>query len=449
MDLPLIAGTLYTFQIIATNAAGTAVIGSTTGTPFTTPGAPTLGTVAGSTNTATISLTKATPNNGDSITGYQYALTASTDTTAPASSAFTSTGVTWSSSPNPLTVIVTDSTTLVNGTTYNIWLRAVNTAGAGSISSYKSVTPTAINTGYVTLLAGNVKSSGITDGGKGTNVKFNAPRGIAVNETTGVVYVADRLNNVIRQIGTDGTVTLFAGKFNTSGTADGKGTIANFNQPYAVSVNNTTGVVYVADGLNNMIRTISPDGTVATLAGKPSGGSGNGKGTNAGFNTPSGIAVNNTTGVVYVADQGNNSIRTIGIDGTVSTLRTGITSAFGVAVKESDTTLYTVADKFIYTLNSSGSTIATNSLTDNTKSWGVSVNQKTGVVYVANYQGNKILAITNGVISTYAGKTTSGAESNVYGTNASFDSPLGIVVNRNTAAIYVSDSNNQVIRLIQ
>jgi DNA-binding beta-propeller fold protein YncE len=72
----------------------------------------------------------------------------------------------------------------------------------------------------------------------------------------------------------------------------------------------SSGNVYVADYAGGSIRRISPGGVVTTLAG-PAGGSGSaagGTGSVVQFNNPAGVAVN-SSGNVYVAEEGNDSIR--------------------------------------------------------------------------------------------------------------------------------------------
>ena len=98
-----------------------------------------------------------------------------------------------------------------------------------------------------------------------------------------MVYVADAYNHVIRQINTAGAVTTFAGKMSTSGSADGSSTAARFYYPVGVAVG-SGGTLYVADYVNCLIRKITSAGPVSTLAGTAgSSGSTNGTGAAARF----------------------------------------------------------------------------------------------------------------------------------------------------------------------
>ena len=98
------------------------------------------------------------------------------------------------------------------------------------------------------------------------------------------MYVADGGhssgdNNLLRKITSAGVVTTLAGS-GSSGSANGTGTAASFNNPNGVAVDGS-GNVYVADMWNHLIRKITPGGVVTTLAGSGSSGSANGTGTAA------------------------------------------------------------------------------------------------------------------------------------------------------------------------
>lgn len=173
------------------------------------------------------------------------------------------------------------------------------------------------STGAVTTLAGSPGISGSSDG-TGSAARFNVPYGVAV-DSGGVVYVADTFNQTIRKIGLDGKVSTLAGSAGITGSSNGTGSSARFNSPSSVAVD-ASGNVYVADSGNSTIRKITAAGAVSTLAGDPNlPGSENGIGSAALFSDPYGIAVS-AAGVVYVADSGNHTIRVITSTGTVTTL---------------------------------------------------------------------------------------------------------------------------------
>jgi len=177
--------------------------------------------------------------------------------------------------------------------------------------------------GTISTLAGS-GDSGAADS-TGTAATFNNPTGVAL-DAAGNVYVADLLNNLIRKVTPAGLVSTLAGSGNI-GSADGTGTAASFYFPNSVAVD-ASGNVYVTDAINNLIRKITPDGTVSTLAGSGSPGSANGTGTAASFNDPAGIAVD-ASGNLYVADANNNLIRKISPAGVVTTLA-GNTSTLAI-----------------------------------------------------------------------------------------------------------------------
>ncbi len=159
--------------------------------------------------------------------------------------------------------------------------------------------------GVATTLAGG--SEGFTDG-TGTDARFRNPSGLAV-DATGNLYVADTQNCVIRKVTADGVVTTLAGS-GIAGFADGTGATAKFEYPSAVAIG-IDGNIYVAESNGSIIRRVTPAGEVTTVAGLAGmQGDDDGVGPLARFSIPSGVAVA-ANGDLYVSDRNNNKIRKI------------------------------------------------------------------------------------------------------------------------------------------
>lgn len=180
--------------------------------------------------------------------------------------------------------------------------------------------------GVVSTLAGGAGATGSTDGA-GTSARFNHPTGVAVDRN-GTVYVSDSSNNLIRKITAAGTVSTFAGLVGVSGSADGSGFDARFNQPAGLAIDGA-GNLYVADAGNSAIRKITTSGAVSTFAGLPTiSGLLDGTGPEAWFNQPSGLVVDGS-GNLWVSDTGNATLRKVTSGGAVSTLTLSSTTSGG------------------------------------------------------------------------------------------------------------------------
>lgn len=267
--------------------------------------------------------------------------------------------------------------------------------------------------GNVSTLAGD-GSSGYLDGA-GTDAKFNITASVAV-DSVGNVYVADSGNHRIRLINVStGSVVSYAGN-GSSGSADGAGTNAQFNNPYGIFVD-TSGIVYVGDRGNHLIRKItSSTGEVSTLAGVGSVGFLDGSGVLAKFSSPSGIAVD-SSGYIYVADSNNHCIRNISSTGVVSTLA-------GSGSQGSD--------------DGTGASARFNNPSD------IALDGS-GNVYVSDTSNHKIrkINIATGIVSTLAGAGGSGFLDGS-GFTSLFNNPKGIFFYN--GAVYVCDSFSHRIR---
>jgi sugar lactone lactonase YvrE len=164
--------------------------------------------------------------------------------------------------------------------------------------------------GKVTTLAGSAESGDVD--GQGAIARFNFPFGIALDKD-GNLYVADDFNYKIRKITPDGIVSTLAGS--TGGYKDGAGTNAQFGGVTDVALDGE-GNVYVTDG--NRIRKVTSAGQVSTVAGSTPGYL-DGTTANARFNGLSGIVID-AAGNLYVCDPENYVVRRITPDGTVATV---------------------------------------------------------------------------------------------------------------------------------
>ncbi len=183
--------------------------------------------------------------------------------------------------------------------------------------------------GDVHTLAGTAGKAGEIDG-QGAAARFTAPSGIAV-DNAGNVYVAEFASDTIRKISPEGSVTLLAGSPGNPGWKDAKGDNAHFRNPWSVAVDKS-GNAYVADKDNFVVREITPDGRVTTIAGK-SGVPGfvDGKRDAARFNDPHGIAVDDF-GNLYVTDTGSQAVRKISTSGDVTTIARGLSNPESIAL---------------------------------------------------------------------------------------------------------------------
>lgn len=124
---------------------------------------------------------------------------------------------------------------------------------------------------------------------------------------------------IIRKISPDGRVQTIAGDFDKRGYQDGAGLSALFSAPSGLAVDRS-GNLYIADTYNHVIRKLDRAGFVTTFAGTPMvAGSIDGDRKQARFNNPCHL-VFDSEGNLYVADNGNYLIRKISRDGRVSTV---------------------------------------------------------------------------------------------------------------------------------
>jgi streptogramin lyase len=217
---------------------------------------------------------------------------------------------------------VANLASLKPNTVYYVRAYARNEYGTGYGATVKFTTSSTLSsvTGIVTTFAGN-GNPGFADG-IGAGAQFSNPGGMAI-DAQGNIYISDTFNNRIRKMAPDGTVTTIAGN-GASGYIDGAAADAEFYAPAGLTLDGQ-GNIFVADYGNNVIRKVAPDGTVSTYAGNGFAAFVDGAAYKvAAFNGPAGVALD-SKGNLFVADQNNNMIRKITPTGGVS-LVAGITT---------------------------------------------------------------------------------------------------------------------------
>lgn len=233
-----------------------------------------------------------------------------------------------------------------------------------------------------------------------------APSGIAPG-TDGTVLVTDTYHKVIWSV-KDKASTVYAGKMGIEdlygepigGYRDGGLTECFFKEPWDIEP--FLDGYAISDAENHVVRLIHGDKT-QTACGCAKAGFTDGKGVQASFSRPTGLAADGN-GTLYIADTDNNAIRTIDSEGTVGTYVRNILEPTGLCFAG-------------------------------------------GSLYVAESGANRILKITDGVVSVAAGNGEEGKADGAAG-QAQFSYPQGVTVSED-GIIYVSDTGNNAVRKIQ
>ena len=168
------------------------------------------------------------------------------------------------------------------------------------------------STGIITTVAGTGEHGYFGDGGPATEAMLASP--IAVFATAdGDLYIADHRNSRIRKVdAATGTITTVAGTGEQGFHGDGgPATHAAISLPRDVALD-TDGSLYIADGANNRIRKIDPDGTITTVVGtgRADYSGDGGPAHKANLSMPYSIALDRD-GNLYVVDTGNRRVRKI------------------------------------------------------------------------------------------------------------------------------------------
>jgi sugar lactone lactonase YvrE len=318
----------------------------------------------------------------------------------------------------------------------------------------------------VTNFAGS-GTAGETDA-TGTSATFKQPTGATV-DAAGNVYVADNGNHKIRKITPQGVVTTLAGDgyefFYVGRLKNANGTAASFNYPTDLAVDPAAQFLYVADKLNDVIRRVSLTSPypVTTFAGSGTGGMlDSATASTARFSDPEGIAVDPTGTYLYVADRKNHRIRQITIATAAVTTLAGSGSAgtadhanplsatfdepTGIAVDAAGHVYVTdfggnKVRKIAVTAGVAGAVTSLGGSATFSGPYGVDVDGA-GNVYVTEQTGHLIRMISaSGSVSTLAGVSGTAGSSEGIGLAATFNQPSGITIHPNGVA-YITHYDN-------
>lgn len=354
----------------------------------------------------------------------------------------------------------------------------------------------------VTTLAGT--GAGGSNDGPAASAQFAYLKDLKVdphNNGGSLLYVIDDNRIRVLTLGSNSTVYTLAGQTGI-GQNDGSGDQASFYGPLGITVatdlvgNNTT-TIFVADTLNGLLRRIdfanpltanssaTANSRVTTLAGQPSHRGGlDGAGTGPSFNNvsvarfdgPTGIATDGK--VAYVADSNNQSVRQIDLKSTdVTTIagggrgssdgpasQAGFNDPKGLALVAGQGVLY-IADtgnslirkldlnaQVVSTIaggNAAGYVDGPLAAARFNNPYGIAAAADGNKLYVADTGNNaiRLVDLQAGTVSTIAGGGGAGSADGA-GKAARFSAPIGVALSRDETILYVSDFNNHTIRRI-
>jgi hypothetical protein len=221
----------------------------------------------------------------------------------------------------------------------------------------------------------------------------------------------------------DGQVAhvLVAGVPLTQGTANGPAVTATFTRPQSMARHHGTGVLYFTEvDSRNHIRALSADGIVTRLCGDTVAGFVDGAATAARFNSPMGLAVDQTTGTIFVADYANSAVRSVTPAGAVSTL---------------------VGHGYVaYAVVAAGTGTAASLPTPR----ALSLRQSTGTLFVTVTDHMVVqIVVSTRVMTILAGAGTTGYLDAI-GSLAKIASPRYLTVADSAGIVYVADVNSRI-----
>ncbi len=184
--------------------------------------------------------------------------------------------------------------------------------------------------GRISTFAGTGTAGNAGSGGPAAQAQLNVPQGLAV-DSAGNVYIADTLNNRVLRVDSDGTITTVAGDGEAGYAGDGKpGPSAKLNLPTGLAIG-FGDTLFIADTGNNVVRQVAADGTISTVAGTGEAGyrGDAGRAGDAVLHAPGGLAFDNE-GNLFIADTLNQRVRRVDVNGQIESIAgTGVPGYLG------------------------------------------------------------------------------------------------------------------------
>ena len=277
--------------------------------------------------------------------------------------------------------------------------------------------------GSFVTVAGDSYSYSVGDGGPATMGQLYQPSTLTL-DSTGNLFIADSGNERVRQVTPDGTLATLAGTGTAAeGAANGSSGSVALNTPMGVAMD-PAGNVLVADTYNHRILLVTPARTIRTVAGTGIGGvSPEGTGPLvAQLRAPRAVCADRA-GILYIVDTSNHRVLRLAPGGTLQT-------AAG---------------------NGSGGNAGDNGAARfaqlNTPS--ACATDSAGNLFIADTANHAIRKVNAaGVISTVAGTGIAGTSwEEAVATEASLHAPRGVAVD-DMGDIFIADTGNHRIRRV-
>ena len=174
--------------------------------------------------------------------------------------------------------------------------------------------------GATSVVAGNGTPGSRGDGGPAVSAQLNGPAALAFDAQDNLYFV-DAGNRRVRKVTADGTIVLVAGNGSSGFSGDGgMALLAQLRNPTGVAVDRASNL-YIADPSDFRIRKVTSDGTITTVAGTGTAGSGGdgGPAISAQLGAVANLAIDRD-GALFITDAGNGRIRKMTADGTITTV---------------------------------------------------------------------------------------------------------------------------------